>query len=252
MRASAVLEPTTANFHEEDHKRGIDFDSISEHAHIFETQPAHVTPEPFEQSEQQLLIRRILQGDSEAFNEIVHQYSTLMLHTACMIVGDRDIAEDAVQDALIQAWQHLSSLRETGSLRPWLLRIVINQSISFKRRLARSTAFIRQSLAEQLADAAAQLADDYNGRTEYRWDLTQAIANLPVKQRAVIVLHYYDGLTLPEMAQTLQTSENTLKKRIQTALVNLRRVLRGTDADQPSYTRQGSYVLPISVASGVA
>src|ERR1700681_869542 len=57
-----------------------------------------------QQDEQYLLVTRALQGDDAAFGEIVDQYSTLMLRTASMIVGDRDIAEDVVQDALIQAW----------------------------------------------------------------------------------------------------------------------------------------------------
>ena len=72
-----------------------------------------------EQDEQQQLVTRALEGDKEAFDEIVHQYSALMLRTAWMIVGDRDTAEDTVQDALIQAWQHLPNLREATALRPW-------------------------------------------------------------------------------------------------------------------------------------
>ena len=154
-----------------------------------------------------------------------------MLRTANMIVGDRDIAEDVVQDALIQVWQHLPALRDAGALRSWLTRIVVNQCISFKRRLARSTAFIRQSLADQETNILAQVADDHKGRMERDWDLAQAIKNLPVKQRTVIVLHYYSGMTLPEMTQTLRISENTLKKRIQAALSNLRRTLHASDMD---------------------
>jgi RNA polymerase sigma-70 factor, ECF subfamily len=179
-----------------------------------------------EQIEQRRIVSRALQGDQQAFSDIVEQYGTLMLRTASMIVGDRDIAEDVVQDALIQAWHHLADLREAGALRPWLMRIVVNQCISFKRRLARTTAFMRQALSEQETDLIAQTADDYKGRMERDWDLAHAIKNLPVKQRVVIVLHYYNGMTLPEMAQMLQTSENTLKKRIQAALTNLRRALR--------------------------
>jgi RNA polymerase sigma-70 factor (ECF subfamily) len=185
-------------------------------------------PETPEQAEQRLIVGRALQGDQEAFSEIVDQYSTLMLRTASMIVGDRDIAEDVVQDALIQAWHHLPDLRKAGALRPWLMRIVVNQCISFKRRVARSAAFMRQALSEQETDLIAQAADDHKGRMERDWDLAQAIEELPLKQRVVIVLHYYNGMTLPEMSQTLSTSENTLKKRIQAALTNLRRILRVT------------------------
>ncbi len=184
-----------------------------------------------EKNDQYKLVARALDGDQEAFNDIVTQYSSSMLRTACIIVGDRDSAEDVVQDALIQVWHHLSELREAHALRSWLMRIVVNQCISFKRRLARSTAFIHQSLSEQETDLMAQIADDHKGRMERDWDLAEAIKHLPIKQRAALVLHYYHGLTLPEMAQALQTSENTLKKRIQAALVTLRRTLRMNEMD---------------------
>jgi len=213
-----------------------------------------VATERPEQSEQRQIVQRALQGDSYAFNDIVEQYGSLMLRTAAMIVGDRDIAEDVVQDALIQAWNHLPDLREAGALRPWLMRIVVNQCISFKRRLARTTAFVRQSLQEQEIELVAQAADSHKGRLERDWDLARAIEDLPAKQRVVIVLHYYNGMTLPEMSQTLQTSENTLKKRIQAALNNLRRVLNSaemTDMDEGmmgSLTRGSSQRLAVSMA----
>ncbi|HEU5227852.1 MAG TPA: RNA polymerase sigma factor [Ktedonobacteraceae bacterium] len=195
-------------------------------------------PEKPEQLEQRLLVTRALQGDHGAFGEIVDQYSTLMLRTASMIVGDRDIAEDVVQDALIQAWHHLPDLRQAEALRPWLMRIVVNQCISFKRRLARSTAFMRQTLSEQEIDFIAQAADHYKGRLERDWDLARAIESLPTKQRVVIILHYYNGMTLPEMSQALSTSENTLKKRIQAALTNLRRILYVSNPDEELVPRQ--------------
>ena len=185
-----------------------------------------------EEMEQEELVLRAIQGNQAAFGEIVDQYSTLMLRTASMIVGDRDIAEDVVQDALIQAWHHLPDLRKAGALRPWLMRIVVNQCISFKRRLARTSAFMRQALSEQETDLIAQAADDHKGRMERDWDLARAIESLPLKQRVVIVLHYYNGMTLPEMAHTLQTSENTLKKRIQAALTNLRHTLHAANEEE--------------------
>lgn len=201
-----------------------------------------------DQQEQELLVTRAIQGDQMAFSEIVDQYGTLMLRTASMIVGDRDIAEDVVQDALIQAWHHLADLRKAGALRPWLMRIVVNQCISFKRRLARTTAFMRQALSEQETDLIAQAADDHKGCMERDWDLACAIESLPMKQRVVIVLHYYNSMTLPEMAQTLNTSENTLKKRIQAALSNLRRILRASNAEEENSFGSGRPHIVPSVA----
>ncbi|HLL79131.1 MAG TPA: RNA polymerase sigma factor [Ktedonobacteraceae bacterium] len=175
--------------------------------------------------QQELLVERVLSGDREAFGEIVQQYSTLMLRTAYMIVRDHDLAEDAVQDALIQAWQHLAHLRSADALRPWLMRIVVNQCISFTRRLARSNTFVRQSMQEHETNAIVAEAEQLNGKIEGEWDLARAISELPSKQREVIALHYYHGMTLPEIAQAMQTSQNTLKKRTQAALANLRRLL---------------------------
>ena len=184
-------------------------------------------------AEQHKLVDRALRGDKDAFNDIFDRYSGMMLRTAYGIVKDRDIAEDAVQNALIQAWQHLHSLRESGALRSWLLRIVVNQCISFKRRLARSTMFLQQAFSEQETYVASQVADDAKGCIERSWDLAQAIEKLPAKQQNVIALHYYQGMTLPEISQKLQISENTLKKRIQAALSNLRRVVRDAEMDKP-------------------
>ncbi len=178
----------------------------------------------------QILVTRALQGDEEAFEYILDTYKGLMLRVAYNIVKDRDIAEDAVQDALIQAWQHLPNLREARALRPWLMRIVVNQCISFKRRLARSATFLQQSFVEQETERASQIADYAEGRLERNWDLAQAIGTLPPKQQTVIALHYYQGMTLPEMSRALQTSENTLKKRIQIAISNLRAMIRSSEA----------------------
>ncbi|HVB23169.1 MAG TPA: RNA polymerase sigma factor [Ktedonobacteraceae bacterium] len=177
-------------------------------------------------SEQNLLVARALGGDIEALSAIFDYYNGLMLRTAYSIVKDHDLAEDAVQNAIIQAWQHLPSLREAGALRSWLMRIVVNQSISFKRRIARSTTFLQQAFAEQETHLASQIADDAQGWMEGQWDLAQAIGTLPTKQQMAIRLHYYQGMTLPEMSQLLDISENTLKKRIQAALTNLRRLVK--------------------------
>jgi RNA polymerase sigma-70 factor (ECF subfamily) len=186
-------------------------------------------------AEQRVLAARALRGDKDAFDDIFDRYGGLMLRTAYGIVKDRDMAEDAVQNALIQAWQHLPSLRETGALRSWLLRIVVNQCISFKRRLARSTIFLHQSFSEQETLLASHIADYARGCMERSWDLAHAVEKLPAKQQNAIALHYYQGMTLPEISQRLQISENTLKKRLQAALSNLRRVLRDAEVDEATF-----------------
>ncbi|HLX39350.1 MAG TPA: RNA polymerase sigma factor [Ktedonobacteraceae bacterium] len=205
---------------------------LMEHEFVEAAVEQHEIIETDVESEQDLLVARALHGDTDAFTAIFDIYSGLMRRTAYSIVKDHDLAEDAVQNAIIQAWQHLPSLREASALRSWLMRIVVNQSISFKRRLARSTVFLRQAFAEQETNFASQLADDAKGSMEGNWDLAQAIRNLPAKQQMTITLHYYQGMTLPEMSQMLGISENTLKKRIQAALANLRCLMKDADRDE--------------------
>lgn len=185
---------------------------------------------------QRLPADRAPQRDDAAFEDILNQYKGLMLRTAYRIVKDQDRAEDAVQDALIQAWQHLPSLRETGALRSWLMRIVVNQCISVKRRIARSSVFLEQAFIEQETQRASQVANDAGGVLERNWDLARTIKELPARQQTVIALHYYQGMTLAEMSQALHTSENTLKKRIQAALSNLRQILRSADIDEAMFS----------------
>lgn len=175
--------------------------------------------------EQHMPAVRTPQEEHITFDDIQDRYRGLMLRTAYSIVKDRDSAEDAVQNALIQVWLHLPSLREMGALRPWMMRILVNQCISFKRRLTRSSAFLQQSYAEQETEQAFQEANYAEGILERNWDLAQAIAALPAKQQTVIALHYYQGMTLPEMSEKLRTSQNTLKKRLQAALSSLRQEL---------------------------
>lgn len=182
--------------------------------------------------EQRGLVTRALGGDDSAFDDIFHRYGALMLHTAYSIVQDRDSAEDIVQNSLLLAWQHLPDLRETGALRPWLMRIVVNQCISLKRRIARTTSFLRQSFSEYETEQAAQIADDAGGRMERDWDLSRAIAQLSEKQQMVIRLHYYSGMTLPEIAHIFHISENTLKKRLQAGLSHLRQALRAAERSE--------------------
>ena len=183
-------------------------------------------------AEQRVLVARALGGDKSAFDEIFNRYRGLMLRTAYSIVRDWDSADDIVQNSLLLAWQHLPNLRETGALRSWLMRIVVNQCISLKRRIARSTAFLHQSFSEQEAELASQIADDAEGRIERDWDLARAISQLTTKQQMVITLHYYFGMTLPEISQKFQISENTLKKRLQAGLSHLRRILRNAAMEE--------------------
>lgn len=180
--------------------------------------------EAWEQWQVTLVTRSII-GDEQAFSLIANHYGNLLLRTAYLLVRDEEAAKDIVQDSLLLAWKHMASVREPAFLRAWLLKIVINQATSLKRQWARKAALLREQFAEQAIEVAIQQSDFQRGRVEEHLDIERAIGQLPLHQRTVLVLFYYHRMTIPEIARLLNASENTLRKRLQSALDKLRRVL---------------------------
>ncbi len=172
------------------------------------------------------LVARCLAGEDDAFATLTDQYGGLLLRTAYLLVRDEEEAKDIVQESLLLAWKNLERLREPVYLRAWLLKIVVNQSTSLKRRLARNTTLLREHLLQQYIDSTIHETDFQRGQVEDTLDITQAIGQLPINQRTVLVLFYYHHMSLSEIASMLGVAENTLRKRLQSALEKIRRALR--------------------------
>ncbi|MBA2395418.1 MAG: RNA polymerase sigma factor [Ktedonobacteraceae bacterium] len=172
------------------------------------------------------LVQRCLEGDEQAFSLIADQYGGLLLRTAYLLLHDEEAAKDVVQETLILAWKNIGKLREPTFLRAWLIKIVVNQATSVKRQLARKAALLREQLIQQYVNVTIHTADLQRGCLEDSIDLEQAIGQLPLNQRVVVILFYYHRMTMPEIAAMLGVAENTLRKRLQSALDKVRRVLQ--------------------------
>lgn len=172
------------------------------------------------------LVRWCLTGDEQAFAVITDHYGGLLLRTAYLLVRDEEAAKDIVQESLLLAWKNMGKLREPAFLRAWLIKIVVNQSVSWQRQLARRAALLRDQFIEQYVNTTIHVSEMQGGRLEEGIDLEQAIGQLPLKQRAVVVLFYYHRMTMPEIATLLGVAENTLRKRLQAALDKIRRALQ--------------------------
>ena len=138
---------------------------------------------------------------------------------ACRILRDADLAEDAVQAALIIAWRELRTLRDPDRFEPWLHRIVTNQCYSEARRRRRQTAEIRLLPVDTHLDTGDILT--VNDRDQ----LERAFRRLTLEQRAVLVFHHYLGLTLTEVAAELGVPLGTVKSRLHYATNTLRAAL---------------------------
>ena len=168
------------------------------------------------------LVSRCRAGDAEAFRTLVEKHSRVLFGTAYLMTRDRGLAEDAVQVALVQMWKKLPSLRRSGSLKAWLVRIVINEVNQLHRKKRLPTVPLEQ--APEILDDSDE-AETALIRDEDHQRLRQALEVLPSEQREAVVLRYFSDLTVPEVASVMGQHEGTIKSRLSRALSRLGEVL---------------------------
>ena len=169
------------------------------------------------------VIERCRDGDRDAFEEVVDRYGLQLLRTARLILRDEALAEDAIQETFLRAWQRIGSLREEDP-GPWLTRIAMNESISSYRRRHRF-----QALTERFGRLGS---GKHEVSSEARLDLAHALDQLHPDQRAAVALHYYQDLSVEETARALKVPVDTMKSRLKTALRRLRQ-LTGSEEITP-------------------
>ncbi len=175
------------------------------------------------------LVERAKGGDEEAFDALARQVGDRCMSIASWILRDADLAEDAVQAALVRAWRELRSLRDADRFEPWLHRILTNECYAEARRRARWSGRIRLL---RLADAG-----DPDGilTVDDRDQLERAFRRLTLEQRSVLVFHHVVGLPVVEIADRLGIPLATAKSRLRLATGALRASL---DADDRTITKE--------------
>jgi RNA polymerase sigma-70 factor (ECF subfamily) len=162
------------------------------------------------------LVEQAQRGDAEAFDALARQVGDRCLAIAVRILRDIDLAEDAVQAALITAWVELRTLRDPARFEPWLHRILTNACYAEARRRRRWSEGLRI-----VPDAAASSPDEYL-TVDDRDTLERAFRRLTVEQRAVLVFHHYLGLSIAQAADRLGIPDGTAKSRLNHATRALR------------------------------
>ena len=167
------------------------------------------------------VIARWREGDRDAFEEVVDRYGLQLLRTARLILRDEALAEDAIQETFLKAWQRIGSLRDEDP-GPWLTRIAMNESISTYRRRHRFQALTQRF--GRLGGGKREVS------SEARLDLAHALDQLTAEQRAAVALRYYQDLSVEETARTLKVPVDTIKSRLKTALRRLRELTGSEEA----------------------
>jgi len=172
------------------------------------------------------LVVRAQGGDVEAFSELTAGGIDRLYAVARLILRHDEQAADAVQDALLQAWLDLRSLRDPDRFEAWLHRLLVRACYrAAKRRRDRQTFEI------SVASTADPVTLDAQRDVAIRDQLDRGFRRLSHEQRAVIVLHHYLGLSLVESAEVLRIPLGTMQSRLSRATQVMRAAL---DADDRS------------------
>lgn len=181
------------------------------------------TPEPTTPTDEDL-IRQVQRGEEAALTALYDRYAGNVFAVAIRILGDRELAEEVVQDTFLRCWHRVDSYQPArGQVAAWVIGIARHRAIDLLR--SRSNQ-VRRHEAAALLDTVPADPVEVTDLIVLRDALSAALAELPVQQRHVIELAYYGGLTQAEISQQLGAPLGTIKTRTRAAMEKLRVALR--------------------------
>jgi RNA polymerase sigma-70 factor (ECF subfamily) len=166
-------------------------------------------------------VERAARGDHDAFEVLVYDAIARLDAAARLILRDSELARDAVQDALVRAWRDIPGLRDPARFDAWLHRLTVNASLDLIRRRR------RRVIEVELTPIHDQDIPDLTAVVDDRDLLDRALQRLDPEARAVVVLRYYLGMTVPDIAATLGIPLGTAKARLHRSIALMRPTVVG-------------------------
>ncbi|NQT48888.1 MAG: sigma-70 family RNA polymerase sigma factor [Chloroflexi bacterium] len=181
-------------------------------------------------------VQRSKEGDLDAFNRLVESHQAVAYNLALRMLGDRQSAEDATQDAFLSAWRNIGTFRG-GSFKAWLLSITANTCRDQLRKRKRNPITSMETLVvEPEGLPSVGSPEDHVLRRELGRQIQEGLATLTSDQRLAVILSDIQGLSYEEIAQVMQCSLGTVRSRLSRGRARLRDYLvrRGTFPPQTS------------------
>ncbi|MFY0626146.1 MAG: sigma-70 family RNA polymerase sigma factor [Reichenbachiella sp.] len=173
------------------------------------------------------LVSLYKKGDEEAFGELVSRHKSRVFTTVYLIVKDKYIAEDLLQDAFIKVVKTIKSgkYNEEGKFLPWVLRIAHNLAIDFFRKNKRYPTIVLEdgSKVFNTMDFAEDSIESVQIKQDTNTVLNKLIQELPESQREVLVMRHFMQMSFQDIAESTDVSINTALGRMRYALINLRK-----------------------------
>lgn len=169
------------------------------------------------------LVSAAAEGNREAFDVIVERHRRAVYQVCYRFMNNHEDASDLAQDAFVRAWKGMKNFKGQAQLSTWLYRIAVN--VCLNRKSLKTTATEPIETTERLEDARVEGAQHKMLREERAVAVRNAIASLPEKQRATLIMRTYHDMSHQEIADTLGSSVGAVKANFFHALNNLKKIL---------------------------
>lgn len=164
------------------------------------------------------LVEHTLRGDPRSFERLVEKYQKLVFNLAYKMSQDKDEAADITQSVFLKVYEKLNSFNPKYKFFSWLYRIAVNESLNVVQRRVPSEEYNDETFADQTTPHNVVDSDDVTQRVQ------DALLDLDVNYRAVIVLRHFQELSYEEIAEILDIPENKVKSRLFSARTMLRTI----------------------------
>jgi len=171
------------------------------------------TSEPLSDIE---VVRRILGGDTALFEILMRRYNQRVYRAVRAILGGDEDAEDAMQQAYLNAYTHLGQFEERAQFSTWLIRIAVNEALARRRKRQRTAWDGGEELMVEL-ESNVPNPEQQALTSQMREVMERELAALPAAYRTVLVLREVEGLSTAETAECLSVSEDVVKQRLHRA-----------------------------------
>ena len=171
------------------------------------------------------LVERARTGDVNAYEELVQQYQQLAYRVAYQVTRDAADAEDAAQEAFVNAYYALGRFRPGAPFKPWLCRIVANEARNHRMAAYRRTALEDRAQQAQALGEAAPSPEAAAEADEFRAILLDTLGRLRDDDRLILSYRLFFDFSEADMAEALKVPKGTVKSRLSRALTRLRAAL---------------------------
>lgn len=176
------------------------------------------------------LVASARRGDRRAFEELVERHQQRAYHIAFDFARDREDAKDLSQEAFLKAFTNLKNFDGRSSFYTWFYRILVNLCLDYKRRRKRAPTdpfdeTVENELEPSHRPEKPRSPDQQVWARQLSLRVSQALDDLPARQRTAFVLKNHQGLSIKEIAELMETAEGTVKVHLHRAVTALRQSL---------------------------